>query len=112
VASDRLSYHLDEHVPNAVAKALRLYGIDVTMPTDVNLLRARDHQHLEHARRTGRVMVTYDSDFLRLHKMNVEHAGIAYFGPRSRRVGYVIEMLCLFYEGFLPDEMINRLEYL
>jgi hypothetical protein len=109
--SDRIRYHFDEHLPNAVAKGLRRHGIDVTMPIDVGLLKARDEMHLAYARRTGRVMVTFDLDYVHLHYANVEHAGIAYIVPRSRSIGYLIEYLLLLYEVYLPDQMINRLEY-
>ena len=40
MANDRLRYHSDEHIPNAVAKGLRRYGIDVTTPIAVDLLKA------------------------------------------------------------------------
>lgn len=110
--SERLRYHFDEHIPTAVAKGLRRYGIDVTMPNDVGLLKAADYVHLEYARRNGRVMVTFDSDYLGLHARNVEHMGIAYIRPRSRSIGQMIDLLNLFYQAFLPDEMKNRLEYI
>lgn len=110
--SDRIRFHLDEHIPNAVAKALKQYGIDVTTPTDANLLQAKDHEHLAYARSTGRVMVTFDSDYIQLHAIGVEHTGIAYIGRRSRKIGPLIEILCTLYDVHLPDEMINRLEYL
>jgi hypothetical protein len=82
------------------------------MPNDANLLRAADHVHLEFARSTGRVMVTYDTDYIRLHRLEIEHAGIALIRPRSRNIGQMIELLYLLYELALPDEMINRLEYI
>lgn len=108
----RIAYHLDEHIPNAVTKGLRQYGIDVTTPSDANLLEAGDLLHLDYARRTGRIMVTFDADYIRLHRNNLEHAGIIYVVPRSRSIGRMIELLCLYYEIFLSDDMINRLEYL
>ena len=110
--SDRIRFHFDEHIPKAAAVALRQRGIDVTMPLDVGLLEASDANHLDYSRLTNRVMVTFDSDFLQLHSSGVEHAGIAFIGRRSRSIGQLIEMLILFYEAFLPDEMTNRLEYL
>jgi hypothetical protein len=110
--TDRIRFHLDEHIPNVVAKALREYGIDVTTPTDAGLLQAKDHEHLAYARSNRRVMVTFDSDYTRLHNIRVEHTGIAYILPRSRKIGPLIEILCTLYDVHLPDEMINRLEYL
>ena len=112
MANKRLSYHFDKHTPHAVAKALRQYGVDVTTPIEVGLRQADDSAHLEHPRISGRVIVTFDADFLQLHTTGVEHAGIAYIRPISRSIGNLIEMLRLFYELSLADEMTNRLEYL
>jgi len=112
VLNSRIRYHLDEHVPNAVAKGLRRFGIDVTTPRDADLLEADDRVHLEYARKSARVMVTYDADYVILHRRNVEHAGIVYVPQRSRSIGHIIEVLYLLYELALSDEMINRLEYL
>ena len=38
--SDRIKFHLDESVSNAVADGLRRRGIDVTITAEVNLIRA------------------------------------------------------------------------
>jgi hypothetical protein len=110
--NDLIRYHFDEHIPTVVAKGLRQYSIDVTMPVDVGLIGARDIAHLEYSRISGRVMVTYDSDFVKIHNSGQEHSGIVYVLPRSRAIGTLIELLRLVREAFLPDEMLNHLEYL
>lgn len=112
MAANRIRYHLDEHLPNALATGLRRYGIDVTTPSDVKLLTAADHLQLEYARMSGRVMGIYDADYLRLHRMNIQHTGIAFIRPGSCRIGRMVELLHLLYELALPEEMINRLEYI
>ncbi len=71
---ERIRFHLDEHIPNAVAKALRQHGVDVTTPSEVGLRQASDLDHLEYARTTRRVLVTGDADFLRLHAAGLGHA--------------------------------------
>jgi hypothetical protein len=45
--------HLDEHLANLVANALRQYGFDVTTPDDVELLGAGDPGHLAFAASEG-----------------------------------------------------------
>lgn len=40
------------------------------------------------------------------------HTGIAFIRPGSRRIGRMVELLHLLYELALPEEMINRLEYI
>lgn len=108
---DRIRSHIDEHIPNAVAKALRQYAIDVTTPSEVGLRQATDHDHIEYARTTGRVFVTGDADFLRLHAAGVEHAGIAFVVPHRHSVGYMVERLRLLYEILPPEEMLNTVEF-
>ena len=73
---DRLSFLLDEHVSRAVAQALRRREIDVLTAGEAGLLGAPDADYLARSRDTGRVLVTHDSDLLRLHQEQ-EHAGIA-----------------------------------
>lgn len=109
---ERVRFHIDEHIPNAVAKALRQYGIDVTTPSEVGLRQATDRDHIEYARTTGRVFVTGDADLLRLHAAGVEHAGIAFVAPHRHSVGYMVEMLRLLYELMSPEEMLNTVEFL
>jgi predicted nuclease of predicted toxin-antitoxin system len=105
-------FQLDEHVPNAVARALRGFGIDVLTMREAGLLGTPDAELLAHAHAEGRVLVTHDPDFLRLHDRQVAHAGIAYCAQGSRTVGQIVESLRLIHEVYQPDEMVDRVEYL
>lgn len=110
--SERLRFHLDEHIPHAVATSLRRHGIDVTTTPEVGLRQASDLEHLAFTRREGRVLVTHDSDFLRYHTQGIEHAGIAYCKKGARGIGQMIETLRLMYEIMTVEEMENSVEYL
>ncbi len=112
MASERLRFHLDEHIAHSVATALRRYGIDVSTTTEVGLRQADDLAHLAFTRREGRVIVTHDADFLRYHAQGVEHAGIAYCKKDARTTGQMIEILRLMYEIMTIEEMKNTVEYL
>ncbi len=59
-----IRFHLDEHVPHAVADGLRLLGIDVTTTTDANLLGALDDDQIAYGLAQSRVIFTEDDDFL------------------------------------------------
>jgi len=110
--SRSIRFHLDEHVPHAVAKALRRHGIDVTTTSEAGLRQADDLAHLEFANREGRILITHDADFLRHHAQGVNHAGIAYCKKGSRTVGQIIETLRLIYEIMTVEEMENSVEFL
>lgn len=108
---DRVSFLLDEHVSHAVAQALRRRKIDVLTASDAGLLGAPDADYLAHARNTRRVVVTHDSDFLRLHREQ-EHAGIAYCEQGTRSIGQLVAGLVLICQVLEPREMAGRIEFL
>ncbi len=110
--SKRIRFHLNEHLPLAVAEGLRRRGIDITTSPEIGLLKASDEEHLAYARREGRVIVTQDQDFLRLHSRGISHAGIAYCRRGTRTIGQIIRSLVLIYERLSLEEMEGRVEYL
>jgi predicted nuclease of predicted toxin-antitoxin system len=65
---DEVKYQLDEHMDNAIARALRRAEIDVVTTSEAGLLSTPDTVQLAHAHASGRVMVTQDQDYLRLHR--------------------------------------------
>jgi predicted nuclease of predicted toxin-antitoxin system len=75
------------------------------------LLGAPDEAYLAYANDTERVVVTSDSDFLRLHR-ELPHAGIAYSEQHRRTVGQLVAGLVLIYEALDADEMLGRVEFM
>ena len=110
--TERIRFHLDEHVDPDVARALRRYGIDVTTTVEAGLRTQSDLAQLEFATREQRVLVTHDADFLRLADRVPPHAGIAYSTRTTRSLGEMIRSLILIYEILTPEELIGRIEYL
>ena len=85
-------FYLDEHIPSAVAEGLRQRGIEVRTLVEMDRLGAQDKEHLAHARRDSRVLVTHDDDVLRLAAERASHAGIIYV-PRERSIGDIVRGL-------------------
>ena len=85
-----IKYHLDESVANAIANGLQHRGIDVTTSKAAGLIGASDPEQLDYARREGRVLVTHDDDFLRIHATGAEHAGIAYAHQKPLTIGQTV----------------------
>ncbi len=77
--------YADEQVARAVVRGLRERGMDVLTAAEAGLLGAPDEKHLAWARNQGRVILTQDDDFLRLHAAGEEHAGIVYAEQGARR---------------------------
>ena len=78
-----VAFHLDEHIPPALADALRSRDIDVTTTAAVTLTGAADRDHLAFAANAGRVVITQDADFLRLHA-EVHLTRISHSGDKKR----------------------------
>ena len=107
-----IRFHLDEHIHPGIAVGLRARGIDVTTAVVADLLGAEDTQHLAFALQEGRVVVTHDDDYLRLHVRGVQHAGIAYGHRVKYPVGGLLRALLLLHACDTTEEMQNRVEYL
>jgi uncharacterized protein with PIN domain len=106
-----VSFYTDEHVAKAVARGLRLRGIDSVTAAEASMLGQADEEHLRRALDMRRVMVTMDEDFLALHAAGSIHAGIAY-APQGTSIGEFIRSLMLIHQVLDANEMHGRLEYL
>lgn len=107
-----LRYYLDEHMRPAIAEQLRARGIDVE--TTVEAGRAHqghsDTSQLRYSTQVGRVLVTEDSDFVRLSQVLQPHAGVVYF-PVQLGIGACVEYLELLALTTAPEEMRDQLVY-
>ena len=106
-----LRFHLDEHIDTAIAEGLERRGIDVTTTAEAGLRGAADEEHIVFALPEGRVIVTKDPDFLRLHKAGVSHAGIAFTQHGLRSLGKLLRALILLNDCLEPGDMLNRVEF-
>jgi hypothetical protein len=106
-----IKFHLDENCDPRIAAGLRLHGIDVTTAADTGLRQAPDHQHLAYAVAQGRVILTQDTDFLRIAASGQEHRGILFYPDQGRSIGQVIRAVHLFWELCEPEELANQVHY-
>lgn len=107
-----IRFHLDEHCDPAIARGLRLHGVDVTTTPEAGRLRAGDDEHISFCVASGRVIFTQDEDFLRHNAAGIEHRGIAFCDQRTRSIGQIIARLLLIWEIYEPEEMVNTVEYI
>jgi predicted nuclease of predicted toxin-antitoxin system len=80
---DRIQFHLDENISQAIANGLRR-RIDVTTTPEENLIGKLDEEQLAFDISQKRVIFTQDTDFLRLQQQGFSHYGIAYCQPTFR----------------------------
>lgn len=107
-----IRFHLDEHIPASIAAGLRRRGIDVTTCSEAGLIAAEDSSQLSFAAAAGRVLVSHDTDFLRLHAEGVVHAGIAYCQQGALPIGELLRSLILIHDLLSADEMAGKVEFL
>ena len=106
-----MHFHLDEHIPAAIADGLRRRGIDVTTTVEADLAGASDLAHVQFAHRTSRVILSGDPDFLALAGSGVEHAGLVYCHQNTRTIGQMIDFLLLVDACMSPEDMRNHIEF-
>jgi hypothetical protein len=107
-----IRFHLDEHVPAAIAIGLRRRGVDVTTTGDAGLEGADDSAHIAFALGEGRVIVTHDRDFPRHHTGGVEHAGILYCYQSKYSIGDLLRAILLVHGCMSAEDLVGVLEYL
>ncbi len=107
-----IRFHLDENVDSAIAAGLRRRGIDATTTVEAGLLGSSDEEQLRLTHAGGRVLITHDADFLRLHERGVSHAGIVYIAKGGRSIGEAVRGLVVLAECLTAEEMVNHMEYL
>jgi hypothetical protein len=110
--ADKIRFHLDEYIPNAIARGLRQRGIDVTTTVEVGLRTLSDDSQMTFIRQEQRVLVTSDVGFLARNAAGEVHFGVVYFPPAARSIGDIITFLVLLHEVLSPAEMTNHVEYL
>ena len=64
----------------------------MTTTADADLIGGTDIAQLEFATSSGRILVTQDDDFLRLHAQGLPHAGICYCRQQSMSIGEMLRV--------------------
>jgi hypothetical protein len=106
---------MDQHFPLQVTQGLRQLGIDVLTAQEAGRCGLPDPDQLAFATAEGRVMVTFDSDYLALHQAAVPHAGIAWTPQQKYHkygFGMFVQLLELLHAVADRNQMRNRVEYL
>ncbi len=110
--NDRIRFHMDENIDSDVAKALRRQDIDVTSTSEMGLRGQPDEVQLAIASQEQQVIVTHDTDFLRLASQSEDHYGIAFCKKDVRTTGEIVRSLILMHQVLSPEEMRGQVEYL
>lgn len=110
--AEPIRFYTDQHFPGPVSRGLQRHRVDVLTAQAAGMCGYADEQQLDFAKSAGRVLVTFDTDFLALHKSGIEHAGIAWCPEQKYEIGQLIQVLQLLHGVLDADEMKNHVEYL
>ena len=107
-----IRFYLDENMQVAIADQLKRRGIDVVTVRDLNLLGDTDINHLKRAAQMGRVLCTYDADYVELAMSGISHSGIVFGQHHQHTIGDWVKFLELLSGVYSVEEMQNLVEYL
>lgn len=110
--AELIHFYADQHYPAQVTSGLSRRGIDVLTAQNAGQCGAQDPDQLAFATVRGRVLLTFDSDFLTLHQAGIQHAGIVWSPATKYGIGTLIQLLVLLHSVVTAHEMVNHLEYL
>ena len=110
--ADLLRFYMDQHFPGPVSRALIRHGVDVLTTQDAGRCATSDEDQLAFGTTEQRVMVTFDTDFLALHRSGVEHGGIVWCPETKYGIGELIQALLLLHGVLDCHAMQNHVEYL
>jgi hypothetical protein len=103
---------LDENLSPRIAEQLHRRGIDMVTVQELGLRGDTDENHLVRATQLERVLVTSDTDFLRMASAGIEHAGIVFGVQEDHNIGDWVTKLELICFVYTPEDMVNHVEYL
>jgi predicted nuclease of predicted toxin-antitoxin system len=108
----QICFFFDQHISPAVASSLRAHHVDVLTAQEAARCGLPDPDQLSYATAEGRVLVTFDTDYLILDASGVPHAGIAWCSATKYSIGELTSALLLVCLVMSPDEMLNHVEFL
>ena len=110
--ADPIKFYLDQNIVGGTAPGLRALGIDVISAHEAGKCGLPDPDQLAFATSEGRVIVTYDPDYMALHATGVPHTGIARCHATKYSVGGLIHALDILHGVSTAAQMVDHLEHI
>jgi hypothetical protein len=113
---DPVRFFFDQHMPAGISRGLLRRGVDVLTAQAAGRCGLPDDQQFRFATSVGRVIVTFDTDYLALAAAALtageSFAGVAWCPEKKYGYGELIQQLMSVHGVFTPDDMQNHVEYL
>ena len=111
-----LTLYMDVHVPAAITDGLRRHGLDVLTSQEDQTRTAEDEELLMRATSQGRLLFTYDEDFLTIaatwQRDGKRFPGILFSAQLGASIGRTLADIHLIAEVCPPEEVADRVIYL
>ena len=107
-----LLFYFDESIELAVSEQLAASNIDVVSAHSLDLLGDSDPNHLARAGTLGRILCTYDQDFLRLAAEGAIHSGIIFAQQQRTSIGDWVREIQAIHAQMQAEDMIGQVVYL
>jgi hypothetical protein len=111
-----LTIYMDVHIPAAITDGLRRIGLDVLTSHEDQTRTADDANLLLRAASLGRLLFTYDEDFLTIaaagQRSGQRFPGILFAAQTGLSIGKTIADIQLIAEVCSPEEVADQLIYL
>ncbi|MBF8265291.1 MAG: hypothetical protein HW384_1155 [Dehalococcoidia bacterium] len=112
-----LRLYLDENITPVLAQQLRRRGFDVVSASEVGMLAKTDEEQLEYASNNGRVLLTFDTDFIpivvRWLSNGRHHNGIVISKEVKRdQTGELVKLCSMFLSQVRNDEATDAIFFL
>ena len=110
-----IKLYLDEDVPEAIAKALRLRGYDVVTVKEAARRSMTDIDQLKYASSGNRVILTFNvADFCKIHSefitKGLNHSGIIL--SKQLPIGVIVKALLRLLPDITPEKARNNIFWL
>jgi hypothetical protein len=107
---------MDHHVDRAITAGLRQRGFDVLIAFEDGYARRCDEDLLARATQLGRVLFSFDADFLAItaqwQATGMRFAGLIYGRSRAMSIGVAIDDISLILEVMSAAEMENMVVWI
>lgn len=108
-----MKIYADENIERSVIDGLRRRGAEVISARELGYISKPDEFHLRKASELNAVILTHDTDFLRMaSRPEVDHRGIVFSHPKNVSVGHCIRGVELIATILTDEEMENHIEFL
>ena len=104
-----MKFLADEHIELSIVTGLKLLGIDAISVNEAGKREYDDEEILNFAKENDRVIITRDSDFVKLHRNGAEHAGIVFiskFLAIGKIIGEIEKISMLFESEHMRNNLI------